>query len=157
MTQPLSILFVCMGNICRSPMAEGSFKDLAQKAGQIDQFIVDSAGTGAWHEGDLPDPRAIDTLARHHIDITDQRSRPIRSSDFEHFDLILAMDNRNVQDLGSKFSKEEMQKVHLFMEFTLGQNVEIPDPYYGSGDGFEMVYNMLLEGNTALLAKLVSR
>lgn len=151
-----SILFLCMGNICRSPMAEGVFLDVAKKRGVASDFHVDSAGTGAWHEGDLPDHRAIKTLKDYDIDITNQRSRPIQPSDFDKFDLILAMDHRNLNDLKAQFPTSDRSKTHLFMHYCLGQSMEIPDPYYGSGDGFESVYKMLLDGSSALLDRLAS-
>lgn len=156
MREPISVLFLCMGNICRSPMAEGIFSDIASKANLADNFYLDSAGTGAWHEGDLPDPRAIKTLIGYDIDISNQRSRPINSVDFDRFDLILAMDRRNLRDLSARFSPDQLNNTHLFMQYSLQQNVDVPDPYMGSEDGFENVYRMLLEGCTSLLAKLQS-
>lgn len=154
--EPISVLFLCMGNICRSPMAEGIFLDIARKTNLANDFHIDSAGTGAWHEGDLPDPRAIKTLMAYDIDISDQRSRPINSADFDQFDLILAMDHRNLRDLAGRFSADQLSTTHLFMQYSLQQNVEVPDPYMGSEDGFENVYRMLLEGCTSLLEKLQS-
>ncbi|MEP2981575.1 MAG: low molecular weight protein-tyrosine-phosphatase [Lentilitoribacter sp.] len=152
-----SVLFVCMGNICRSPMVEGVFKAKIANSHLVHHLQIDSAGTGSWHEGNLPDPRAIKTMQRHNIDITDQRSRPIRRSDYFEFDLILTMDHDNLDVLIANAPIEEQQKIHLFMDFALAQDTPIPDPYYGEGDGFETVYHMLDKGCSGLFEKLVAK
>jgi protein-tyrosine phosphatase len=152
-----SVLFVCMGNICRSPMVEGVFKSAIEDTSLAKQIYVDSAGTGSWHEGNLPDPRAVQTMQRYDIDMTDQRSRPIRRSDYSEFDLILAMDHDNLDVLIANAPIKEQHKIHLFMEFALGQDTPIPDPYYGEGDGFETVYRMLDEGCSGLVEKLEAK
>ncbi|MEO9458852.1 MAG: low molecular weight protein-tyrosine-phosphatase [Lentilitoribacter sp.] len=152
-----SVLFVCMGNICRSPMVEGVFKAKIANPSLVQNFQIDSAGTRSWHEGNIPDPRAIKTMQRHNIDITDQRSRPIRRSDYSEFDLILAMDHDNLDVLIANAPIKEQRKIHLFMEFALGQDMPIPDPYYGEGDGFETVYRMLDEGCSGLVEKLEAK
>ncbi len=133
---------VCLGNICRSPLAEGILKG---KAGEANlNWEVDSAGTGAWHVGELPDPRSIRTAQKHQIDITDQRARQFNAYDLETFDLIFAMDQSNYRDiLRHTQSNAEKAKVHLIMNMVSpGQNIAVPDPYYGS-NGFENVYCML--------------
>lgn len=152
-----SILFVCMGNICRSPMVEGVFKAQLENSDPALDISVDSAGTGSWHEGNLPDPRAIKTMQRHDIDITDQRSRPISRRDYTDFDLIFAMDHDNLDLLIANAPIEQQHKIHLFMEYALGKETPIPDPYYGQGDGFEAVYQMLVKGSVGLVEKLAAK
>jgi protein-tyrosine phosphatase len=152
-----SILFVCMGNICRSPMIEGVFKAQLENSDPALDISVDSAGTGSWHEGNLPDPRAIKTMQRHDIDITDQRSRPISRRDYTDFDLIFAMDHDNLDILIANAPIEQQHKIHLFMEYALGEETPIPDPYYGQGDGFETVYQMLVKGSVGLVEKLAAK
>ncbi len=147
-----SILFVCMGNICRSPLAEGVFSHLASEAGLSDRFLVDSAGTGSWHVGDEPDRRSIATARHHGIDISAQRARRIRRDDFADFDLIVAMDRNNVAAL--KALDPEAANIHLFGDLALGSGEDIPDPYYGGADGFEAVYARLLAGCRKLLSTL---
>mgnify|MGYP001254234028 FL=1 len=153
---PASVLFVCLGNICRSPLAEGIFRDHLDKAGLADIVHIDSAGTGAWHVGGLPDSRSIATAARHGLDITGQRARKVTEADFRDFDLILAMDRSNRDTLLARAPKEARGRIHLFMEHTLGIAQDVPDPYYGEGDGFETVYRMLVEGSSALVENLLA-
>ena len=148
----ISILFVCMGNICRSPLAQGIFSHLAAEAGVSDRFMIDSAGTGSWHQGDQPDIRSISTARLHGIDISGQRARRIRKDDFAGFDLIVAMDRNNVAAL--KALEPEARNIHLFGELALGSGEDIPDPYYGGVDGFEAVYARLLAGCRKLLSTL---
>lgn len=138
----MKILMVCLGNICRSPLAEGILKDKIQKKGL--NWEVDSAGTGAWHVGEKPDKRSIEKAAQYGLDITDQRARKIRSTDFEEFDLIFAMDNSNHMDLMRlAISNEEKSKIKLILEEIYpGENRPVPDPYWDS-NGFEQVYQML--------------
>ncbi|MBB4238190.1 low molecular weight protein-tyrosine-phosphatase [Rhizobium esperanzae] len=148
----ISILFVCMGNICRSPLAEGIFRHLVAEAGLTGQFTVKSAGTGGWHEGDPPDRRSIATAQSHGIDISAQCARRIRRQDFRDFDLILAMDRENVAALVTIAPPEA--DIHLFGDIALGTGEDIPDPYYGGPDGFELVYTRLLTGCSSLLETL---
>ncbi|RUM24884.1 low molecular weight phosphotyrosine protein phosphatase [Rhizobium vallis] len=148
----ISILFVCMGNICRSPLAEGIFRHLVAQAGLVGHFTIDSAGTGGWHEGDPPDQRSIATAKSHGVDISGQRARRIRPADFRDFDLILAMDRNNVAALGSVAPPEAT--IRLFGDAALGTGEDIPDPYYGGPDGFELVYTRLLAGCGSLLEAL---
>jgi protein-tyrosine phosphatase len=148
----ISILFVCMGNICRSPLAEGIFTDLVEEAGLGDRFAIDSAGTGSWHQGDQPDRRSIATARNHGIDITRQKARRIRTGDFGDFDLIIAMDRNNVAAL--RALAPEAANIHLFGDLALGSGEDIPDPYFGGSDGFEAVYARLLAGCRKLLSTL---
>ncbi|MGM4982675.1 low molecular weight protein-tyrosine-phosphatase [Rhizobium lusitanum] len=147
------ILFVCAGNICRSPLAEGIFRHLATEAGRSLEFEIDSAGIGGWHQGERPDRRSVAVAAGRGIDISSQRARRIASSDFGRFDLILAMDRDNLKNLRKVAHADLHGKLHLFNALALGSNKDIPDPYYGGRDDFEAVYTMLLAGCSALLPK----
>lgn len=148
----VSILFVCMGNICRSPLAEGIFAHLVDEAGVADRYTVDSAGTGGWHQGDRPDRRSIATAQNHGVDISRQRARQIKTEDFNDFDLILAMDRDNLAALEK--SAPHGANIHLFGDTALGTGEDIPDPYYGGPGGFELVYTRLLTGCCSLLETL---
>ncbi|WP_174020877.1 low molecular weight protein-tyrosine-phosphatase [Agrobacterium fabrum] len=150
----ITVLFVCMGNICRSPLAEGVLTDLADGEGVSDRITVDSAGTGGWHTGDAPDPRSIAMARRHGIDISRQRARQVTRADFEAFDLILAMDENNLANLLQLSPEKHRHKIRLFMDYAAGYRENVPDPYYGAEDGFLDVYNMLLAGCRSLLEKM---
>ncbi len=151
--KPVRILFVCLGNICRSPLAEGILRHVSGDF-RVD---VDSAGTGGWHIGDPPDRRSIAVARSHGIDITGQRGRKIERRDFEAFDLILAMDRSNLANLRALAPPAEGHKLHLFLEYTLGAARDVPDPYYEGPEGFETVYNMLFEGCSSLAGRLEER
>lgn len=148
------ILFVCLGNICRSPLAEGIFADVAAARGAAGRYVVDSAGTGAWHLGSPPDPRSIAVAARHGIDISGQRARRVAVEDFRRFDLILAMDRSNLADLRALEPSGTTARVALFLEFAGGGATDVPDPYYGGADGFGQVYRMLREASERLVEAL---
>tara|TARA_B100000497_G_C7651906_1_gene392249 strand:+ start:628 stop:1077 length:450 start_codon:yes stop_codon:yes gene_type:complete len=137
----MRILMVCLGNICRSPLAEGILK-LKVRQNNLD-WKVDSAGTSGWHEGDLPDKRSIEIAAKNGLDITDQRSRKFVRADFEDFDLILAMDSSNYQNILALAQNEsDKDKVKLILNYAYpDQNRAVPDPYYDNG--FPRVYTML--------------
>jgi len=147
----MRILTVCLGNICRSPLAEGIMKDRAQQAGL--DWHVDSAGTGAWHTGELPDRRSIQTALAHGIDLTDQRARQFRPHDFDRFDKIFVMDVNNLRDvLRQARSEEDRKKVELMLDQIYpGQERSVPDPYYDD-DGFEEVFHMLDEACAAFIS-----
>lgn len=138
----LKILMVCLGNICRSPLAEGIMKHKIAAAGL--SWQADSAGTGSWHVGDPPDPRSVAVAAKYEIDLTDQRARQFTKKDFDRYDLIFAMDSSNYQDiLRMAAAEKQKKKVKLIMnESQPGRNVTVPDPYWDD-DGFEKVYQML--------------
>ena len=138
----MKILMVCLGNICRSPLAEGIMKEKIKEAGF--DWQVDSAGTGSWHVGNLPDPRSIDVAAKHGIDITDQRAQQFNAQHLDEFDLIFAMDSSNYQNiLKLATTPEQKNKVHLMMNMAdAGKNQGVPDPYWND-DGFEQVFQML--------------
>ena len=139
----MKILMVCLGNICRSPLAEGILQNKAREKGL--DWQVDSAGTSGWHVGEPPDSRSIAVAQKHGIDISGQRSRKFKASDFEKYDLIYVMDANNYKEL--KFvvtSGEGMKKVRLILnELQPGYNRGVPDPYYNNG--FDKVYDMLNE------------
>lgn len=142
------ILFVCLGNICRSPMAEAILRHQLDEAG-LDHIEVDSAGTGAWHAGELADPRTRRTLRARGIHY-DGRARQLRAEDFEVFDLILTMDSQNLRDtLGWREARAE--KVRRFLEH------DVPDPYYDEAQGFERVYEMLDTGCRRLIAEIAEK
>lgn len=149
----MKILMVCLGNICRSPLAEGILKTKIAKH-NLD-WKVDSAGTGPWHVGEQPDRRSIATARKYGIDITDQRARQLEPIDLDRFDLVLAMDSSNYQDiLRHATSKEHEEKVDLIMNFRApGFNENVPDPYYDN-DGFEIVYRMLDEACDEIVERL---
>lgn len=142
---------VCLGNICRSPLAEGILKS------KVDTSIVhvDSAGTAGYHVGNPPDPRSIKVAKEHGIDISQQRCRKFTSSDFKAFDVIYAMDKSNYGNIISLAkSDEDKQKVRLLLSEIDDKQKEVPDPYYDAQDGFEKVYQMVDEACTVIAAKL---
>jgi protein-tyrosine phosphatase len=145
------ILMVCLGNICRSPLAEGIMRSKLSN-----DFIVDSAGTGGWHAGELPDKRSIATAKNKGLDITHQRARQFKISDFESFEYIYVMDNSNYKDVMALAPNDEAKlKVKLILnELFPNENVDVPDPYYGGQDGFENVFDMLNEACDVIAGKL---
>ncbi|MDX6183259.1 low molecular weight protein-tyrosine-phosphatase [Flavobacterium sp. Fl-77] len=150
---PVKILMVCLGNICRSPLAEGI---LASKLPQ-NKFIVDSAGTGSWHVGHAPDKRSIAVAKKNGLCIDDQKGRQFQINDFEEFDYIYVMDNSNYRDI-IELAKtpEHKNKVRLILnELFPDENVDVPDPYFGSANGFDHVYKMLDEVATIIAEKLI--
>lgn len=146
---------VCLGNICRSPLAEGLLASKLPK----DKFFVDSAGTGAYHIGKQPDQRSIMTAQKKGLDISNQKARQFSSRDFEDFDYIFVMDNTNYDDvIGLAKNEGHKQKVQLILnELFPGDNVDVPDPYYGLQNGFDMVYEMLDETCDILSRKLIEK
>lgn len=152
-----AILFVCLGNICRSPLAEGIFHDVAAERGQEMRFLIDSAGTGGWHAGEPPDPRSIAVAARHGIDIAMQRARKVVLADFARFDIMLGMDASTVDILKATAPTQPRSRIAHIAEFAgLGRR-DVPDPYYGGPEGFETVYRMIRETSEALLEELCAR
>ena len=137
------ILMVCLGNICRSPLAEGILRHQANEAGLA--LEIDSAGTSGWHAGDPPDPRSQESALQHGIDISQQRSRPFEPADFDRFDHILVMDTSNYRDvIAQSTTSTERDKVSLILNYLEpDSNRSVPDPYYGGPDGFEQVYQLL--------------
>ena len=139
----MKILLVCLGNICRSRMAEGILRDMIRKQGL--DWSTDSAGTGDYHVGEQPDKRAMKAMLDHDIDISDLRARQLRASDFDAFDVLLAMDANNLQNMRRLApSKEHAMKARLMMDHAPDHALrEVPDPYFGGDEGFEEVYQML--------------
>ncbi len=151
----MKIIFVCLGNICRSPTAQGVMENLAKKHGISSRVSIDSAGTAAWHSGNPPDPRSVKHAAKRGYDLTSQRSRPVDFSDFYEFDLILAMDKQNYSDLLDLAPSEHKNKVKLFLkEYGKSDIHEVPDPYYKGEEGFEEVLDLLEEACEELLGEI---
>jgi protein-tyrosine phosphatase len=151
------ILFVCLGNICRSPLGEGILRMLAQQRGLAGMVATDSAGTGGWHQGDRPDRRSIEVGAGHGVDISQSRARKIEPRDFNEFDMIFAMDRSNLRDIVKIAPHDSSADIHLFMDFVSGVQRDVPDPYYGDIADFEHVYEMLRDGCDALLDIIFSK
>ncbi|MBK5257211.1 MAG: low molecular weight phosphotyrosine protein phosphatase [Vicinamibacteria bacterium] len=142
-TTPFRVLFVCSGNICRSPLAEALFKSMAHEAGLGSRFVVDSAGTHGYHEGDQADPRTRQVGRKHGL-IVDSIARSVVDEDFDHFDLILAMDRGHRSELESRAGKGRSAAIRMMREFDPGAgNPDVADPYYGGEDGFEKMYTTL--------------
>ena len=151
----ISFLFVCLGNICRSPTAEAVFRLKAEEAGL--HVKVSSAGTGSWHEGEPPDSRSIKAGMRRGYDFQGQVSRKITKKDFLEYDYILAMDKNNLQDLIKICPDYLIPKISLFMDFSIGTGVdEVPDPYYGGKDGFNEVLDLIELASKGLILSLNS-
>ena len=149
---PVKILMVCLGNICRSPLAEGI---LASKLPR-NKFTVDSAGTGSWHIDHSPDSRSIAVAKKNKISISNQKGRQFSATDFDTFDYIYVMDNVNYDDvILLAENQEQKEKVQLIMnELFPNENVDVPDPYFGLPNGFEIIYNMLDEVCEIIAKKL---
>ena len=154
----VKVLFVCMGNICRSPTAHGVFRKLVESQGLADIIVIDSAGTHAYHVGNPPDQRAQQTALYRNLDLSDLRARQTANDDFERFDYLLAMDEDNYSILESSCPAGMEHKLHLFMNFApeLGLR-EVPDPYYGGDRGFEQVFDMIEAASQGLLDDIIRR
>ena len=149
---PVSILFVCTGNICRSPTVEGVFRKKAHKENLENILEIDSAGTHGYHIGESPDSRSISMATQRGYDIASQKARKIRKNDFNHFDFILAMDEDNYNNLIKIAPNGTEDKVRMFLSFSRDiENPNMPDPYYGDGDGFELVLDLAEIGSNDLL------
>ena len=148
----MKILMVCLGNICRSPLAEGILKNKLLERGL--DWTVDSAGTGFWHIGEPPDPRSVSTAKKYGLDISRQRARQIRPADLKEYDLILAMDSSNYQDiLRLADNGQQKSKVEMILNYVdPGSNRNVPDPYWND-DGFDRVYRMLEEACDKVIEK----
>jgi 3-deoxy-manno-octulosonate cytidylyltransferase (CMP-KDO synthetase) len=156
--QPVSILFVCMGNICRSPTAEGVMRSIVEAAGESRSVRLDSAGTHAYHEGEPPDPRAARAASRRGINISNQKARAVQPADFHAFDYILAMDEDNLALLEKMRPDNSRAQLELFLNYSKAtQASSIPDPYYGGSTGFERVLDMLVEAGRGLMEHLQRR
>ena len=154
----MKILFVCMGNICRSPTAEGVFREHARRHAPGLDIEVDSAGTHAYHVGEPPDPRTIAAATRRGIDLTGLRARQVHDDDFERFDLILAMDRLNHATLLDRCPTEHHERIRTLLEFA-GKTApaDVPDPYYGGAKGFDDVLDLVESAAEGLLAEIRRR
>ncbi len=159
MSQPVKVLFVCLGNICRSPVAEGVFRAKVREAGLERRIHIDSAGTGAWHVGNPPDRRMTATAKRRGVDLSQQRARQFVADDLEDFDVILAMDRSNLRNIQSLDTSDGFnERVSLFREWDPEPgDQEVPDPYYGGPEGFEHVFDIVDRTADALLDDLRRR
>ncbi|ESZ00996.1 low molecular weight protein-tyrosine-phosphatase [Mesorhizobium sp. LNHC209A00] len=152
-----SILFVCLGNICRSPLAEGVLRAVLAERGYGGDIVLDSAATGGWEVGSAPDPRSIAIASHPGIDISRQRARKIMAEDFHRFDLIFGMDRSNVADLKALAPAAVRDRIHLFLEFAEGRPRDVPDPYYEDQQAFAEVYRMIREASEVLATRLAAR
>jgi protein-tyrosine phosphatase len=152
---PIKILMVCLGNICRSPLAEGILASKLPK----DKFKVESAGTGSWHIGHTPDERSITIAKKNKLDISQQKGRQFTTSDFDAFDYIYVMDNSNYWDVVELVdNQEQTEKVQLILnELFPGENVDVPDPYFGLPNGFDTVFKILDEACDIIAKKLIAK
>ena len=151
----VKVLFVCLGNICRSPTAEGVFRHLVQQLSYDDRIQIDSAGTHAYHVGEPPDTRAQQAAARRGIDLSGLRGRQALAADFERFDYVLAMDQDNFDNLLAICPAGLEHKLRLFLEFAPERTErEVPDPYFGGASGFDRVLDMIEEASQGLLADI---
>jgi protein-tyrosine phosphatase len=156
--EKLRILFVCMGNICRSPTAEGVARNIIENSELKEIVHVDSAGTHAYHTGEAPDPRARRAAAKRGVDLGRLRARQVEVEDFERFDLILAMDRENLLSLESYCPPDKRHKIELFMRYARRfEAEEVPDPYFGGEDGFNMVLDMVEDAAQGLVETLRRR
>ena len=152
----MKVLFICLGNICRSPTAEAIFSELVAEKGLADSLEIDSAGTNGLHIGQPPDPRSIKYAAKRGIDLTPLRGRQIERADFERFDYVIAMDNENVRQLTALCPESMQGKIKLLLAYADSCDYrEVPDPYYGGAGEFELVLDLIESGCRGLLDQLV--
>jgi protein-tyrosine phosphatase len=149
------ILFVCLGNICRSPMAEGVFRRVAEEEGLIGRFEIDSAGLGDWHIGQAPDHRAQKAARSRGVDISDQSARQVVDEDFDRFDLLLVMDRSNFAELKARAPHEARAKIRPFLDFAphVGTR-DVPDPFFGGAEGFDRALDLIEAAARGLLSSL---
>ncbi|MGB6388730.1 MAG: low molecular weight protein-tyrosine-phosphatase [Methyloceanibacter sp.] len=150
------LLFVCLGNICRSPMAEGVFRRVIEEEGLAERFEVDSAGLGDWHIGQAPDARAQTAAQARGIDISGQCARQVAPEDFSRFDLLIVMDRANSAELRRRAPREAHAKIRHFLEFApqVGTK-DVPDPFFGDAEGFDQALDLIEAAAQGLLASLV--
>jgi len=152
----IKVLFVCTGNICRSPTGEGIFRHKIREAGLEDRIGTDSCGMGAWHVGESPDSRSAAAARKRGIEIGDLRARKIRAADYQEFDYLLAMDRGHYRDMLSQAPKGTEGKIRMFLEPVAkgAPAADVPDPYYGGADGFELVLDLIEEASDAWIKQL---
>ena len=154
----VKVLFVCLGNICRSPTAEGVFTALINREGLTDLVSVDSAGTGDWHVGDQPDRRAQAAAKARGYDLSMQRARQIKEMDFWDFDYVIAMDSQNHSDLSMMAPTNAQDRIRMFLSFAPKEGVtDVPDPYYGGANGFDHVLDLVEAASLGLLQEIRKR
>ena len=154
----INVLFVCLGNICRSPTAEAVFRSKATSAGIIGQVFIDSCGTGGYHEGESPDPRAQQAGKQNGYDLSSIKARKITHSDFEKFDYILPMDKQNYSNLLAMSDAQYHHKIKLFLDYADGcTEKEVPDPYYGGEDGFGHVIDLIEQASNGLVEEIMRK
>ena len=155
MEERVKVLFVCMGNICRSPTAEGMFRKVVEESGFGPRVHIESAGTHGYHVGCSPDRRAQRAAVRRGVRLGGLRARLVSEDDFALFDLILAMDRENLSELERRAPAEHRHKVQLFLEYAgVAQHDEVPDPYYGGEAGFELVLDLVEQASRGLLERI---
>ena len=158
MNQRVSVLFVCMGNICRSPTAHAVFRKLVNEQGLADLIRIDSAGTHAYHVGNPPDERSVLTARQRGIEMTDLRARKVDFSDLIEFDYVLAMDADNYANFVAMATLELKAKIELFLQYAPQLKTQhVPDPYYGGAEGFEQVFDLVHTASLGLLADIRKR
>ena len=154
----VKVLFVCLGNICRSPTAEGVFTALIHRERLSDLVSIDSAGTGAWHVGDQPDRRAQAAAKTRGYDLSTQRARQIKETDFWDFDYVIAMDSQNHSDLSMMAPTSVQDRISMFLSFAAEKGIrDVPDPYYGGPDGFDHVLDLVEAASLGLLQDIRKR
>ncbi len=154
----VKVLFVCLGNICRSPTAEGVFTALVDREGLTDLVSVDSAGTGDWHVGDQPDRRAQAAAKARGYDLSMQRARQIKEMDFWDFDYVIAMDSQNHSDLSMMAPTNAQDRIRMFLSFAPKEGItDVPDPYYGGANGFDHVLDLVEAASLGLLQEIRKR
>ncbi|MEJ2307872.1 MAG: low molecular weight phosphotyrosine protein phosphatase [Gammaproteobacteria bacterium] len=157
-SKPVSVLFVCMGNICRSPTAHGIFRRMVEEEGLGESIRIDSAGTHAYHIGKPPDERAQATAMKRGFDLGDLRARQAAAADFERFDYVLAMDRENYSLLADICPRGYEERLSLFLDYAPGLGIrEVPDPYWGGEQGFERVFDMIEAASRGLLDDIKRR
>ncbi|BBT17766.1 low molecular weight protein-tyrosine-phosphatase [Metapseudomonas otitidis] len=152
----MRVLFVCLGNICRSPTAEGVLRGKLEQAGLAERVEVDSAGTAGWHIGKAPDPRTCQAAAKRGYDLSALRARQVSAEDFQRFDLVLAMDHSNLRDLKALHAGRGNAPDLFLRRYGLATE-EVPDPYYGGEDGFETVLDLVEQACDGLIAEIRER
>ncbi|MBQ0831398.1 low molecular weight protein-tyrosine-phosphatase [Marinobacter sp.] len=154
MSNCVSVLFVCLGNICRSPTAEGVFRKLVEQAGLQEQIYIDSCGTSNWHIGKGPDSRSMETAGKRGVDLSGLKARQFTEKDLDTFDYVVVMDRQNLADVKDIWHQNGGTKPTLFLEYGSSELAEVPDPYYGGEGGFEHVLDLIEDAGAGLLRSI---